>query len=170
MDPRSERLAAGLRRAIEAEGAGHHFYRMAAAATEDEQGKRVFEQLAEEELQHLRYLKANYEAVLATGALDTQATLAPRQALAEQSPIFSTSIKLRISQAHFEMSALSIGIQLELNSMGYYRSLAEQADDDAVRQFFGELADWEQSHYRALLTQQDELQSEYWASGGFAPF
>ena len=68
------------------------------------------------------------------------------------------------------MSALSIGIQLELDAMNFYKAQADAAEDDVVRGFFHELAEWETGHYQALLTQQGELKEDYWAAGGFAPF
>jgi rubrerythrin len=68
------------------------------------------------------------------------------------------------------MSALSIGIQLELSSEQFYRQEAEAAEDPAVVKFFTELAEWESGHYHALLKQQESLKEEYWSKGGFAPF
>jgi rubrerythrin len=68
------------------------------------------------------------------------------------------------------MSALSIGIQLELASMNYYREQAEKASNPDVSGFYTELADWETGHYNALLRQQEMLKEDFWAKGGFAPF
>ena len=90
--------------------------------------------------------------------------------LSDMSPIFSDQIKSRIQDAHIEMSALSIGIQLELDAMKFYKSQAEAADDPDITNFYNELAEWESGHYHALLKQQEELKEDYWSSGGFSPF
>jgi rubrerythrin len=68
------------------------------------------------------------------------------------------------------MTSLSIGIQLEADSMKFYRSESEATDDPEAKQFFSELAEWESGHYNALLRQYEELKEDYWSSGGFSPF
>ena len=90
--------------------------------------------------------------------------------LSDSSPIFSEKIRSRIGEAHLEMSALSIGIQLELSAINYYKQEAGSAEDPAVKQFYRELADWESNHYNALLRQQLMLKEDYWSESGFAPF
>lgn len=159
-----------LFQALTAEVDGHHFYLMAARSTEDTQGREVFEMLAREELDHQRFLKAQYQAIVDTGHPSSSVKLGPRSDLAGESPIFSPSIKTRVKDAHFEMSALSIGIQLELNSMNYYRTCASSTPDLEVKAFFQELARWETGHYEALLRQYENLKGDYWSAGRFSPF
>ncbi|MBN2563596.1 MAG: ferritin family protein [Phycisphaerae bacterium] len=164
------RLAGGLLKAIKAERDGHSFYSMAANASADPKAKEVFAQLAAEESDHMRFLTQHYESVLKTGKPDQAAKLGPRTDLSGLSPIFSDGIKARIKDAHYEMSALSIGLQLEADAMAFYQAEAEAANDPYVRRFYAELAGWEAGHYRALLQQQEELKEEYWSNSGFAPF
>ena len=96
---------------------------------------------------------------------------APQPAdLSGASPIFSEHLKSRLQDAHYEMSALSIGIQLEQSSMAYYKEQAGRHADPAIRAFFEELADWERGHYEALTRQQESLKDDYWYGAGFSPF
>lgn len=164
------RLAEGLARAIKAERDGHGFYTMAANSSQDPKARVVFAQLAAEELDHMQFLTRHHRSVLETGQPDREARLGPRADLGGMSPIFSAGIKTRIGQAHLEMSALSIGIQLELDSQSFYRSQAEASDDPLVKQFYLELAQWESGHYQALLKQHEELKEDYWSAAGFTPF
>ena len=170
MDEAAKAAARALFDAIKAESDGHSFYKMAALSAQDEKGRQVFEQLAAEELDHKRYLTAQYRSLLDTGKLDAATRLGPRLDLAGVSPIFSDHIKSRLQDAHFEMSALSIGIQLEQTAMAYYGQQAEKAVDPAVRQLFEELVEWERGHHDALLRQQESLKDDYWYGGGFSPF
>ncbi len=172
MSDSSNRIAAALEQAIQAESDGYHFYFMTSHSTEDPKAKEVFARLAEEEMQHARFLRRQHRAILETGRPDETASLGPRKVvLAGPSPIFSPGLRSRVKEAHLEMSALSIGIQLELDSERFYREQARQSHDDpAVRRFFEELADWESGHYAALRAQMDELKEDYWNQGGFAPF
>lgn len=163
-------LADGLLTAMKAERDGHSFYLMAANSTGDPKGRTVFETLAREELDHLQFLKKHYESVTTTGKLSDSARLGPKMELTGASPLFSEGIKKRVKEAHFEMSALSIGIQLELDAMNFYRVQAEQCEDPQAKDFYSELSAWETGHYQALLMQQEELKEEYWSQGGFSPF
>ncbi len=170
MDQATEQLVGALKQAIQAEGDGYHFYTTASRTTTDPRGRTLLEVLAQEELDHLAFLRAHHASLLATGQLSGSARLGARRELGETSPIFSPELKSRIQEAGYEMSVLSIAIQLERSSMEFYRGQAEAATDERVKAFFGELADWETGHYRALLQQQDELAADFWEAGGFSPF
>jgi len=163
-------LQNGLLKAIKGERDGHSFYLMAAQGSQDPKGKEIFETLAKEELDHMQFLMAQYNSILETGKPNLGVKLGPKLELEGMSPIFSDHLKTRIKEAHIEMSALSIGIQLELDAMKFYRSESEKADDPDIKNFYAQLAEWESGHYRALLSQQEELKEDYWSSGGFSPF
>lgn len=163
-------IAEGLRKAIQAETDGYHFYRMAAGGTEDPQGRQVFEGLAEEELEHRRYLEKQYEKFTSDGTFDTTLKLTPHVDLSGDSPIFSASLRERSKAPHFEMSALSIAIQLELNSVRHYQDQANLAPEPSVVAFYEELVAWEKKHYEGLSRQQETLREINWAEAGFSPF
>jgi rubrerythrin len=170
MDAATERLTEGLKKAILAEYEGHHFYRMAASTTPDEKGRETFEMLAREEMEHVRFLRAQYKSFLETGKADETEKLGPRTDLIGGSPIFSSEIKSRVTEAHFEMTALSVGAQLEIGAVKFYQGEADASDDETVKRFYTELAEWEQGHYDALTRQLEELRGDYWSAGGFSPF
>jgi rubrerythrin len=165
-----KRVTDGLKQAIQAEIDGYHFYMMASRSTEDSKGREVFESLAQDEREHVRFLSLQYDAFMEKGAPDPNVTLGKRADLEGPSPIFSDQFRKRITGAHFEMSALSIGIGLELSAVKFYKDQAKQSQDETVAKFYTELADWESGHYRALLQQQESLKEDYWAGGGFSPF
>ena len=170
MDESTENLADGLLKAIKAEREGHSFYRMAAETSQDAKAKEVFTQLAQEELNHVEFLTQHYEAVLKTGKTSDSATLGKRLSFAGSFPIFSDGIKARLREAHFEMTALSIGIRLELDAIHFYKCQVDAVNDAGAKRFYSELAEWESGHYQALLRQQEELKEDYWSAGGFSPY
>ena len=169
-DSTNKQLLESLLEAAKAERYGHDFYLMAAMSTKDTKGKGVFETLAAEEMDHMKFLLSQYDSVLKTGRVDIELKLGPKADLNGPSPIFSDNLKARIKDANFEMTALSIGIQLERDAMVYYRKQSEVAEDEVVKEFFSYLSVWESEHYSALLKQQDELKEDYWSTSGFAPF
>jgi len=166
----SKTILEGLERAIEAEIEGYHFYTMAAEATSDPKGKEVFAALARDEQGHAEYLRRQYASLSSTGKVDAEASYQGMEPLSGPSPIFSDSIKARIGQAHFEMTALSIGIQLEADAQRFYKEQADLAEDPEVTRFYRDLARWEAGHYHALLSQQEALKEAYWAENRFSPF
>ncbi len=170
MDAATQRIANGLQQAMRAEHEGHHFYKMAAQTTQDPKGRDTFTTLADEEREHFEFLKRQHESIVGTGRVDSQAKLGVPHALAGDHPIFSPEIRRRISGAHYEMTALAIGVQLELSSVNFYRTEAQAAGIPEVRSFYEQLAVWEQGHLNALQKQADALREEYWAAAKFAPF
>ncbi|MBU0753622.1 MAG: ferritin family protein [Planctomycetes bacterium] len=169
VDERVKRLHDGLAKAMQAENEGRHFYLMAAQNTKDAQGKEVFEQLADEEQDHFNFLQAHYKAVKQTGNPDQSVKLAEKKFNGDH-PIFSDELKKRIGSAHYEMTALSIGVQLELSAVNFYRGEAKAAEDHLVKDLYNELAAWEEGHLNALRSQVDSLKEDYWNEGGFSPF
>jgi rubrerythrin len=159
-----------LLRAIQAESDGYHFYMMAAKSTADAKGREMFETLANEEAAHVRFLRGQHQAISTTGAPDPTVRLGKGVKFAKDDPLFSPSLRQRAGEAHYEMSALAIGIQLELSSKQFYVAAAKAAKQPPVKKFFRELADWESGHYDALLAQHTALKEDYWAAGGFSPF
>jgi len=170
MGKSNKEMLDALKHAMQAEANGHQFYKLAASNTADEQGKRVFEMLAEEELDHLRYLKSHYDSIASTGKTNPDVKLKEQDGSAITHPLFSPDLKNRIADAHFEMSALGIGIQLELSAINFYKAQADLAEDEDVKKLFADLAEWEVGHYQMFLKQQEELKDMYWDSGGFSPF
>jgi rubrerythrin len=169
MDASIQAILDGFKQAIQAEADGYQFYMMASEKTRDETGKKMFSILADEELKHKDVLYAQYQSLADTGHIDTKLILGKQYDFASNN-IFSSEIRNRISESQFEMSALSIGIKLELSSMDYYKVQAAKASDPAVKTFYNELAGWEKEHYDALMRQHEMLKEDFWTQGGFAPF
>ncbi len=169
MDAAMKQMIDGLKEAMQAERTGHTFYAMAAMNTSDPTGKEVFDQLAREEMEHFTFLASHYRSLLEHG-VPSNARLPSHPTVSPDSPIFSAALRERIKDAHFEMSAISIAVQLELNAINHYREQARRATMPEVQKFFEELAVWETSHYEAFLRQQQSLQEDYWRSAGFDRF
>lgn len=170
MNDEVKRITDGLQKAIQAEQEGRHFYMMAARNTEDPKGKEVFQALADEELKHFHYLQRQYKSIMETGKVDPTAKLGRKTEWKGSHPIFSDAIKNRIGEAHYEMTALSIGEQLEMSAVNFYTAEAQINTDPAIKSFYMELAEWERGHLHALQAEAESLKEDYWNKGGFAPF
>lgn len=169
-DDATQAMLAEIERAMRAEHEGYHFYLMAARSTSDDKARAVFEQLARDERKHYEFLARQLAALTDTGSLDADVVLDEPPVVDPEDSIFSEELKQRLDQAHFEVTALSIGMQLELDAVRGYRAAAEQAPDPEVKKLLTDLAAWESTHYQRLLAQQNELKEEYWFNARFAPF
>jgi rubrerythrin len=169
MKKKNEEILKGLKTAIEAELMGHEFYKNAAKNTDDPMGKETFSRMAEEEMAHFNYLRHQYKSVMENGDYDFSKKLNKKQVKHADNPVFSEQIKDRIKDSHFEVSALSIGMKLEMDAMKYYRSCAETAHNKEAKKFYTELADWEKDHYLAFERQLENLKEEYFIANNFVP-
>jgi rubrerythrin len=169
MTVEKEEILKGLKTAMEAELTGHEFYKNAAKSTDDPVGKETFSRMAKEEMNHFNYLRHQYASVLEKGDYDLSKELDPHSHPHAENPIFSDEIKRRIKDSHFEISALTIGMKLELEAMTFYRSCAEKAAHNEVKQFFNELSEWEKDHYRAFENQLEILKEDYFQANNFVP-
>src|SRR5512137_1982904 len=122
MTPAEDRVVAGLREAILTEEYGVQFYNVAAANTRDEKGREVFAQLGREEELHRQWLVRQYGRALA--GQDFEPLSAPHPELVGPNPIFSDKLRQRIGEAHWEMTALAVGLTLEHATIDRYRAMA----------------------------------------------
>jgi rubrerythrin len=164
-----EEILKGLRTAMEAEIFGHNFYKNAAQNTADSLGRETLARMAEEELGHFNYLRTQYKSVMEKGDYSFSPNLVLAHGKQAGNPIFSDEIKKRVKESHFEVSVLSIGMKLELDAVNFYRQCARQAGSEEARQFYNELAAWEEDHYRAFEQQLDQLKDDYFQLNNFVP-
>lgn len=170
MDAAQTALKQVLLTALQTEHYGQWFYALAASQCQDARGREAFQKLAEDEQEHQRFLKGQIDALQKQGRLDRSLSLGQSRLGSDPGPIFSPAIRGRLAGAHYEMTALAVGMELELSARNFYLEQSRGAGDSFAREFFRRLADWEDGHYQALAAQQQELQQEYWQAAGFAPF
>lgn len=154
-------LKDAFQKAIKGEIEGRELYTAAAEKTEDKKAKEIFQKLADEEQNHLNSLvqmAKDYEEGKDISAADLPAPASFEDA---ESPIFTREFKDKV--ADFDMTALQIGIKLELESEKFYKETAEQADDKQIKDLFNRLSDWEHGHYE-YLNKQTEFFEDYYSS------
>ena len=76
-----------------------------------------------------------------------------------ESPIFTREFKEKVTD--FDMTALSIGMKLELESEKFYREMADEANQGELKELFTRLADWELGHFNHLQKQVSFFESYY---------
>ena len=163
-------LKLALETAMKGEIEGRELYKIAADRSDDAKAKDVFTYLAGEEDSHFEALKGMYHSYLKGEELAIPDL--PRLVTFEDAtnPIFSKDFKNRLQGRHFEMSALSIAVKLELDAFQYYQKISDESDDADVKKFFSRLSAWEKDHYNALQREIAYLEEDYFTENNFAPF
>ena len=148
-----------LRIAIATERSGLEFYSRAARLTRDARGRKVFEDLAHEEGEHLGKLEARYSELLQRDPkLESRPTFLFFKGAAHG--LFAEGAE-RLLRGVNDQQALMIGIRCERGSHRFFKKYGERFEDSEGKQIFLEFADEERDHldllvreYRALLKRQ----------------
>jgi Fur family transcriptional regulator, ferric uptake regulator len=148
-----------LRMAIATERSGAEFYARAAKITRDARGRKVFQDLAEEEKAHLGRLEERYSELLTRDAqLESRPTFLFFKGAAHG--LFAEGAE-RLMRGVNDQQALMIGIRCERGSHRFFKKYGERFEDSEGKQIFLEFADEERSHldllvreYRALVARQ----------------
>jgi rubrerythrin len=157
---RQPRLARdALRIAIATERSGLDFYTRAAKVTKDARGRKVFQDLALEEKEHLGKLETRYAELLRRDPqLESRPTFLFFKGAANG--LFAEGAD-RLMRGVNDQQALMIGIRCERGSHRFFKKYGERFEDSEGKQIFLEFADEERDHldllireYRALVKRQ----------------
>jgi Fur family ferric uptake transcriptional regulator len=148
-----------LRIAIATERSGLEFYSRAARMTRDARGRKVFEDLAKEEKEHMGKLESRYRQLLARDPqLESRPTFLFFKGAAHG--LFAEGAE-RLLRGVNDQQALMIGIRCERGSHRFFKKYGERFEDSEGKQIFLEFANEERDHldllvreYRALLRRQ----------------
>jgi Fur family ferric uptake transcriptional regulator len=148
-----------LRIAIATERSGLDFYTRAAKVTKDARGRKVFQDLALEEKEHLGKLEGRYAELLRRDPqLESRPTFLFFKGAANG--LFAEGAE-RLMRGVNDQQALMIGIRCERGSHRFFKKYGERFEDSEGKQIFLEFADEERDHldllireYRALVKRQ----------------
>jgi rubrerythrin len=144
-----------LRIAIATERSGLEFYTRAAKLTRDTRGRKVFQDLALEEKEHLSKLEARYAELLQRDPqLESRPTFLFFKGAANG--LFADGAE-RLSRGVDDQQALMIGIRCERGSHRFFKKYGERFEDSEGKQIFLEFADEEREHLDLLVREYQAL-------------
>ncbi len=150
-----------LRTAATNEQKTREFYLQSAERVKDACGREMFLSLAEEELNHLKMVQRQYEA-LAGG--EDWVEFAEAAAAEEFKPLEARKVSEKpVDPMTSDRDALLFAIQLEHDSYELYMSEAERVDSPAGKQMYRHLANAERRHFEILMSNYEHVTS----TGGF---
>jgi len=150
-----------LKRAMDIERQGKAFYQEATEHVGDPMGKRVFGTLAKEEVEHLRLLQTEYEAIHNDQAwveLSEAKTREPTSTL-QLFPDKRDTLFIIPADAS-DLDALSIAMEFETKGYNMYHQAEAEVDDPHAKGVFSFLAQQENDHYVFLQKTHEYLTTE----------
>jgi len=155
-----------IKQAIINEIEGYEFYNMASSNSNSTEVKDAFLELAQEEMQHVVWLKDLFSKIKDNNMMEFQLALIPEPA----SPAIFKWENIDRKDAGIAVSAFGIGIQMEKASIEYYLKAARETEIKEAKELFNILVKWEKVHLDKFSLQYEELREEWWSEQGYAPF
>ncbi len=150
-----------LEKAMEVERQGEAFYQQAADRVQDPMGKAVFQTLVRDEMEHLRLLQAEYEAIESENEwmeLELAKVCEPGTPL----KIFPDhrDAALVIAADASDLNALQMAMEFEQDGYDAYVRAGLETEDPTGKTVYEFLAEQENSHYVFLQKTYEYLTSE----------
>ncbi len=172
-----------LRRGMSLEREGYKFYMQAAERASDERGAAMFKDLADQEVDHMQLLLAEYQALDAGEGwlpyeeameqpfdLDPADPDLPGEEPPEefQMPVFTSEREVSLEG---DLAALDFGLKTEDITRDLYAQGAEETDDEHARAAYEFLVEQEEHHYQLLDNTRNYLaDNQSWWDGNEYPF
>ena len=152
---------AALEKAMEVERQGKVFYEEAARRVQDAAGRAVFQNLAKDEVEHIRLLQAEYEQI----ANDREwMALEEAKVCEPQTPLKlfpnQRDAALVIPASAKDVDALQLAMDFEEKGFKAYKKAQKETDDPNGKKVFAFLAKQENNHYVFLQKTYDYLTNE----------
>lgn len=155
-----DHLAGLIRESIDLEISGKRFYEHAAEVTENEQGKKMFENLAKAEDGHMESAGRIFTQMLGNEdwreIAEQEAEKAPSSGIVDE---LKSAIDGWIGNKKKadDIEALRMAMELERRAIKFFENLAAKSDDPKVHELAEKLADEERFHYDMLQAQHDNI-------------
>jgi Fur family ferric uptake transcriptional regulator len=145
-----------LRVAIATERSGLAFYTRGSRLVKDARGRRVFEQLAAEEREHLATLEERYRQLVAA---DPSLETAPAFLFFGQASrgLFAGGVEELGAEGVGDREALRIGIRCERESHRFFKQYGDRFEESEGKRVFLEFADEERAHFDLLVREYRSL-------------
>lgn len=157
-----------LKNAILMEKRGKAFFESVAKQTDKEAIREIFENMAEEEKGHIKFLSEHYKNIVKNGKISPVEQPAEEEEISES--IITEKIRKQVESASYEASAIHAAMLFEKQAVDFYSSEAEKADDPDAKEILTWLANWEKTHLKMLEDIDNELKEKVWNDNSFWPF
>lgn len=155
---RIDTTLAVIKQAIEIEQFGYEFYNSMRSFVQNRVGQKVISHLANLEVDHIKWLEEEYDRQLdsldefdESGNIDVS--------LEGKNEIFVVDKLTEIFKGTDHEEALEFAINVEHKSMDFYIKNLEITENDALKELFMKLAEFEREHIELLQTNLASVKS-----------
>ena len=162
-------LEAALKSALVFEKRIRDLYKEAVASTEDTAGKKIFQDLAEDEQNHVAYLESRLDEWQKTGAISTERleSIIPDKASIRKAAAELES-KIKEDTRGLKQQMLSRALEMEIDTSRFYEQLVEQVPADQ-QNMFKRFLEIENNHIEVVQFELDHIsKTGFWF--GFEEF
>lgn len=143
-----------IKMAIQLEKDGRTFFEEAAQKTENQLGKKMFERLAQDEIDHLRTFQKIFDTVTEGGDWGELAQKAPRIG---KVPVFEKKGEEKKHVNPSELDALRKAMNIEKDAIEFFQKATDGTEDSLAKKIFKTIQQEEEYHYDLLQAQYDSL-------------
>ncbi len=159
-----------LKQAIIMEHRGKALYEQVAGQTTNEDVRKIFQVMAEEEQTHIDFLQKQLKHYNKEGSFDNNEPGKAPGHDAIANTILTDEMVKDISGSGFEAAAISAAIDMENKSVEVYANRAKETTDPNEKELFEWLANWEKGHHKLLIDLNEQLTEKIWYDNNFWPF
>jgi rubrerythrin len=157
-----ENVRDAIKTAIQMEKDGYSFYKKAAAQTNSDMGKTIFEGLAADEQMHLDVFEKMFEETVSNAEWKDLVLSSKKYA---KIPVFPKDLKEieGDNPNSSELDALRMAMDSEKEAIEYYSKIKENLNDSEVIKIIDEIIEQEKNHYSILEGEFNHINSTgYW--------
>jgi len=162
-------LEEAIKTALEYEYKIRDIYLEGVRAIDDAAGKRIFQELADDEQRHVDYLEYKLDEWQQTGKITPQkleSTIPSRSIIRKEAAKIRSQMKR--DDRGVKQQMLSKALKMEIETSNFYRQLVDQLAEEG-RQMFNRFLEIEDNHIEAVQFELDYIShSGYWF--GFEEF
>ena len=153
-----------LRYAMQMELDGHNFYMENKDKFTKTTSKKMFLELADIEMKHYEYLKSLLETYLETNTIKIDPEVIEKE---EDMDIFqdredSEKLEYTLEQSDIpDLTILRMAYLIERDYKEFYEGVAEDSEDEDIKEVFNTLAKWEAGHEQLFKEEYKRLMNEY---------
>jgi len=151
-------MATILKTAIEVEINGLNAFTKFANETQDEEGKRMFLRLAEDEKEHKAILEKQLKNLSEGGGWES--IQIPPSRVERLIPALRDKEKRTKGESGMgELDALNTALDLERKAAQFFRDKAAEVDNPEAKETFLRLAEWEEAHFELIQAELDNIKN-----------
>ncbi len=157
MSDKRSGVVEALQLAIETEKKGYRFYRIAAESTSDPKGKEVFNQLAQDEIEHMGVFTTLYASLTNDEPWLTYEEALAKFGEAEPDEVIFPDEPIERQKDFDDLRALEEALEFEKKAVHFYQEQVKKVTGETAKAFYEKLVEIEEGHVMVIQAEIDSL-------------